>query len=109
MGTLTGALLPAALFLFVTAIVGSNPFSVSQLAGDVLILVGLGVGTWALVSLTHLFLDALTMRGIYIKRRGKWQSWAPRHWPYDTPMNMVSLFIGFILLLVASQFFIGFL
>ncbi|PSN85660.1 hypothetical protein B9Q03_12180 [Candidatus Marsarchaeota G2 archaeon OSP_D] len=53
----------------------------------------------ALSGLSHIFLDAFTERGIYVKRNGRYERFALAHLPYNSPVNSVvaaaSLFIAF--------------
>ncbi|QKQ99182.1 DUF1286 domain-containing protein [Metallosphaera tengchongensis] len=51
---------------------------------------------------SHLVLDVLTERGIYVKRRGRWVRYALAHFAYNNPLlNGLFILIGAVFLYIA--------
>lgn len=53
-------------------------------------------------GLSHMFLDAFTEKGIYIKRNGKWERFALAHFSYDNPaVNGLMIVVGIMMIFLA--------
>ena len=57
-----------------------------------------------LVGPSHMLLDALTEKGIYVKRNGRWQRFALAHFRYNDPAaNSLAGFAGVVMLFLAHM------
>jgi hypothetical protein len=64
-------------------------------------LITLAIVCGVLVGPSHMFLDVLTEKGIYVKRNGRWVRYALAHFRYNDPVaNNLATIVGIILIAV---------
>ena len=57
-----------------------------------------------IVGPSHMFLDAFTEAGIFVKKNGKWKRAAIAHFKYDNPvLNGLAILAGIIMLIISAK------
>ncbi|MEM3925902.1 MAG: hypothetical protein QW239_07510, partial [Metallosphaera sp.] len=57
-----------------------------------------------IVGPSHMFLDAFTEAGIFVKKNGKWKRAAIAHFSYDNKvLNGLAILAGIIMLIISAK------